>query len=400
MSLLAAASRPSTFFALLASLSLTTVPTFAQDPPPVPPDAASTSTEAVPPSDEPHVRLGATIFANYTYNEAPTSLDTDGNTIHPSSFDITRAYINVTGSINHFIAYRVTPDVSRQTTTLTGGPSGEKVSTSNDGSLLFRLKYAFGQFSLDNVVTKGSWVRVGLSQSPWIEYYETTYRYRFQGKTWLDNEGYLSTADFGVYARVVAPNDYGDVIVAYDNGDGFTKADPNDQKGYQIRGSLRPFPKQEIAKGFRVAAFYDGDNYVQNGDRKRFVAEASFQHPYLDAGVDYLDAKDAPSAKGPDVHGRGYSIFLNPKTAIGIEGLFRFDHIQPNATYDASKRHTIAGLAYWFKVKRGGDTAAALMADYEQVSYDTLPSGAVQSPIVALSRPLEKRYSIHTLFSF
>src|SRR5438270_9319257 len=68
-----------------------------------------------PPNDTPTFKVGATIFADYTYNESPTATDSDGNTIHNSSFNVSRAYINVTGSLNHRIAYRVTPDITRET---------------------------------------------------------------------------------------------------------------------------------------------------------------------------------------------------------------------------------------------------------------------------------------------
>src|SRR6266849_9422675 len=45
-----------------------------------------------PPDDTPSVKVGGTIFADYTYTDKPTSIDADGNVIHPSSFDIRRAY--------------------------------------------------------------------------------------------------------------------------------------------------------------------------------------------------------------------------------------------------------------------------------------------------------------------
>ena len=70
-----------------------------------------------PPDDTPKVNVGATIFGDYTYTDSPTTKDADGNVIHPSAFNITRAYINITGNLNHLIAFRITPDVSRETGT-------------------------------------------------------------------------------------------------------------------------------------------------------------------------------------------------------------------------------------------------------------------------------------------
>src|SRR3954451_17135684 len=68
-----------------------------------------------PPDDTPKVNVGATIFGDYTYVESPKAKDADGNAINNSSFNIIRAYINLTGNLNHLIAFRITPDVARET---------------------------------------------------------------------------------------------------------------------------------------------------------------------------------------------------------------------------------------------------------------------------------------------
>ena len=60
-----------------------------------------------PPDDTPSFKVGATIFADYTYNQSPTVKDADGNTIHNSAFNVSRAYINVSGNLNHWISYRI-----------------------------------------------------------------------------------------------------------------------------------------------------------------------------------------------------------------------------------------------------------------------------------------------------
>src|SRR4249919_3988990 len=102
-----------------------------------------------PPDDTPVIRVGATIFADYTYNQDPTSKDADGNTIHADGFNVARSYINVTGNISHLIAFRITPDITRESGT----------GSSLNGSYTFRLKYAYAQINLDQWMTRGSWVR-------------------------------------------------------------------------------------------------------------------------------------------------------------------------------------------------------------------------------------------------
>jgi len=170
-----------------------------------------------PPDDTPSIKVGATIFADYTYNQEPTSKDADGNTIHQDGFQVVRSYINVTGNISHIVAFRITPDITRENfANLTPAPG-------LSGSYVFRLKYAFAQFNLDDWMTKGSWARFGLQQTPWIDYTESIYRYRFQGTVFAEREGFLTSSDNGASFHYNFAKNYGDVHVGYYNGDGYSK---------------------------------------------------------------------------------------------------------------------------------------------------------------------------------
>src|SRR5215471_7556720 len=99
-----------------------------------------------PPDDTPSIRVGVTIYTDWTYQSSPQTIDSDGNTINPNSFNVTRSYINVIGQLNHIVAFRITPDVTRESGLVTLPPGG---SVSND-SLVFRIKYAYGQINLDD----------------------------------------------------------------------------------------------------------------------------------------------------------------------------------------------------------------------------------------------------------
>ncbi|HXM76455.1 MAG TPA: hypothetical protein VN971_06760, partial [Thermoanaerobaculia bacterium] len=117
-----------------------------------------------PPDDSLKVNVGGTIFADYTYQDAPTSTDADGGVIHPNSFNLSRAYINVTGQISHWVSFRITPDITRQTV------SGSGVTLNTNNSLVFRLKYAYGQINFDDFTTHGSWLRIGTQQTPYVDF--------------------------------------------------------------------------------------------------------------------------------------------------------------------------------------------------------------------------------------
>lgn len=355
-----------------------------------------------PPDDTPSIKVGTVIYANYTYQDEPTTKDADGNAINPSSFEVSRAYINVTGNLHHLVSFRVTPDIAGRfgtsvSSTLTGGLPDEKItttgSTNYDGNLVFRLKYAFGQFNLDDWLPKGSWVRLGQQQTPYLDFFEGIYRYRFQGTTFVEREGYITSSDPGLAAHVSLPNNYGDVHFGVYNGDGYSKAEANNQKSFQIRGTLRPLPKESVLKGLRLTAFYDADHYIKNGPRDRFIGSATFEHQYVNLGFDYFTATDQTSGlpTGKKVEAEGWSFWVTPRTKVGLEGLFRYDDTKPaknvTATAGAQRKRTIIGVAYWFKSEK--KDSAAIMADYESVDYDT-----------PLAKPNEKRYVLNSLFSF
>ena len=62
--------------------------------------------------DDSSVKLGTTIFADYTYQAAPKVKDAGDNDVHLSLFEVRRAYINVTGNITDWVGFRVTPDIA------------------------------------------------------------------------------------------------------------------------------------------------------------------------------------------------------------------------------------------------------------------------------------------------
>ncbi len=362
----------------------------------VPASAAFAQTAPAKPEEKPSFSIGSTIYTSYTYTDAPTTKDADGNTIHPSSFEVSRAYINVTGKLLNHLSWRITPDIAGRfstsaTSAVVGGTPGEtvttKAGTSYDGNLVFRLKYAYGQFDLDPWLPKGSWIRFGQSQTPYLDFIEGIYRYRFQGTTYAERQGYITSSDPGISFHVNIPNDYGDIQFGYFNGDGYSKAETNDQKSFQVRGTVRPFAKADVVKGIRLTAFYDADHYVKSAPRDRFIGSATFEHKYINVGADYLNVKDQTSATAAEVQGNGYSFWVNPKSDVGLEGMIRYDNTKPNKSVDAHQKRLIAGVSYWFKLQKPG--SAAIYANYEKVDYDS-----------ALNKPQEKRFAISCLFAF
>jgi hypothetical protein len=205
----------------------------------------------------------------------------------------------------------------------------------------------------------------------------------------VDRDGYLSSSDVGATLHYNLPAGYGDVHAGLYNGETYSKAETNDQKAFQVRGTVRPFPQgQPALRGLRFTGFYHGDHYVRDAARTRWIGGVTFEHPALNAGYHYLDATDQRSSLAPEVQGRGYSAWVTPRAANGWEGLVRVDRLTPDASLDARQTRTIVGVAYW--LPQNGSSTAAVLVDLENVSM----SGA------AATQPRQRRVAVHALVNF
>jgi hypothetical protein len=334
-----------------------------------------------PPDDTPRINVGATIFMDYTWQQQPKVTDADKNNVSLNSFQIGRSYINVTGQISHIIAFRITPDITRETGT----------GSSLNGSYTFRLKYAFAQFNLDDWMTHGSWVRFGQQQTPYVDYAEGIYRYRFQGTIFPEREGFLSSADVGGSFHSNFKSNYGDVHVGVYNGETYSKPEVNDQKAFQIRGTLRPFATASpVARGLRLTGFYDADHVLKNADRMRGIFAITYEHQYVSGSVEYLNTKDQALSASPVGKGDGWSVWVNPKSKIGWEALVRYDHFKKNKglTNGGSDKRTIAGISYWFPHQ--GNVSTAILFDVDDARFDNFTP----------SQPTQRRIALHGLVNF
>jgi hypothetical protein len=363
----------------------------------IPTTPAAPAAAPAAPDDTPSIKLGVSLFADYSYQQQPTSTDAAGNVINPNSFNITRSFVNVTGNISHLVAYRVTTDATRETGT----------GSSLNGNMTVRLKFAYAQIALDDWLPKDSWIRFGMIQTPLLETLESVYRYRFQGTTYTEREGYMVSGDFGVSFHTTLPKDYGDVLVGVYNGDGYTKAEANDQKVLTVRLGVRPFPHHSLLKGWRVQGYVYRDAYMKDADRNRAILNTTFEHRYVNGGFDYLAASDKSSSVltngvdlNPTLEGRGWSLWVTPKKPLArgasVEAFLRYDHTKPGGTVSAGaitspdglNERFIGGAAYWFPRKSG--VSAALLLDVERVTYTNWTP----------ARTNQQKVCLHTLVSF
>lgn len=348
----------------------------AQTPPATPAPQAAPA----PAPSGPSVKVGGTLFADYTYTSSPESADADGRAFHPQAFNVTRSYLNITGTLSRAIAFRFTPDIARET------GSGSSLN----GSLVFRVKYAYVQANFDQWMASGSWARLGVQQTPLVDFQEGIYRYRFQGTMFEEREGFLSSSDAGASFHYNLPRNSGDLHVGVYNGETYRKAEVNDQKALEMRGTVRPFAAGgPVLKGLRVTGYYRADHYVRNAERTRAVVGATFEHKYINTGYDYLRASDQISVSAAQADASGYSFWATPRAGNGWEGLLRVDRLTPNRALPGQTRtRTIVGAAYWMPVQSG--VSSAFLLDYDRLKT----TGLAQNP------PSDTRIALHALVSF
>lgn len=349
--------------------------------------------ETPPPDDNPSVRVGGTLFMDYTRTLEPKVTDASGEEVSPSAFNVARAYINVTGQLNHLFGFRITPDISRET----------GAGSSLAGSMTLRLKYGYLQTNLDDWLWRGTYVRAGMIPTPYVEFEESIYRYRFQGPVFADREGFMSSSDYGAALRTLIPRGYGEIVAGVFNGEGYTRADPNNQKAFELRATVRPLPTSDLPRGFRATGFYTADRSATDTDRYRAIGLLSFEHRFINAAGSYLAAADQVSASAPRIPVRGWSFWATPRIPLGnvpvappagvvratLEGLVRIEQLEPNRHLPGIKKRMIVGAAYWPRM-RSASVSAAFLLDYEQVTYDDFTPG----------RRDERRLALHMLATF
>ena len=303
----------------------------------------------------PTVKLGGVLFAEAVQQEEPKP--------STSAFAVTRAYINITGTVGPLISFRITPDIARES------GSGSSLS----GSQTFRLKYAYGQINLDRWLTKGAYVRLGAVQTPYIDYVENIYRYRFQGPIMVDREGFAIASDNGVSMRYATTGDRLELYGGVYNGEGYSRQEQNSEKSAQLRATFR------AAKGLRMSGFVNRDQAREGVARNRVFGNVTYEHARGTIGLELGTVKDAST------RARAASLWATPKLGHHFEALLRYDHVRPNTDTSGKRRRDIEGIAYWLPLK---NAQAAVMLDRDHTDNTNL------------DRPDEARYGLHVLLSF
>src|SRR5436190_8072772 len=217
----------------------------------------------------PQVSVTGVVYTQYQYSDAPIAAK--------STFDMTRAYLNVLGRFANGITTRLTTDI---------------IPSAAAPGQVIRLKYAFAAWT-----PTGSSLtyKLGMIHTPFVDYEETLWDYRMQGTIAVDRNGAMTSSDIGFGVDGKWNNDQVNSQVAILNGEGYSNGTGDFRKDVQARVSVRVQPTNDNSRvgGMRVTA-YAGIGKANGGaDRNRYLGMFSYRTQQYTLAGEYVSVKNA-----------------------------------------------------------------------------------------------------------
>ncbi len=305
-------------------------------------------------------------LAYISYQNGDRYAGTANETSSYSDFVLKRGYLDVQDDITPYLTGRITTDITRDST----------------GDWKVRIKYLYAKFHwADNGTSFVSqpYVEFGQAHVPWHDYEESINGFRMQDEMFIERNGIFNSADMGVmvggnfggqmsadYKKNVDSayaGRYGSFQMGLYTGAGYHAAEKNQNKVFEGRISVRPFP--DAVPGFQFTAFgVSGKGNLAQVPGKELPdwtgwnGMLSYESHYFTATAQYLDFKgnQAGTALNPDGSARrqkGYSFFARgsfpPSAKWGV--MARYDRFDPNpdgapTLVDDVQKTLIGGVFY------------------------------------------------------
>lgn len=281
--------------------------------------------------------------------------ETDNN-----EFTIQRGYITFRKRISRMAQIRFTQDVSID-------QEGD-----GEGNIELRLKYALLKLNFDDrgLFTSPN-MELGVVHRPWIDFEQKINDYRSQESMFLDQNGIVSSADYGVtFASLLGgeieeefqeevqssyPGRYGSLSLGIYNGGGYNSLERNNNKLLEGRLTIRPLPDQ--IPGFQTSIFgsYGKGNIRESPDFEMIATALSFESFRFttvlqgftgtgDASGDFVTDEFRPI----DLKGWSHFVEIRPFQNLPIKLINRFDEIVNLDTNLWTSRQAVGGIAYRF----------------------------------------------------
>jgi len=246
------------------------------------------------------IELKATFYFDYTYatgdsftgdvaNKGINNPTANNNRGLATGFHFTRTYLTLIKRFDEGHHFRLTLD--QMVNNVGGGNSCPNMNSSGGncheaapfglsgfagtGRNTVFVKYAY----YNHVVLPGLEVRVGQHQTPWIEYEEHRWTYRFRGPVMVDEQNFQTSSDLGVSFLGKVLNNMVDYHIALQSGEGYQNT--QDGRGLAALGrvSIEPFP------GVIVSGFYHNErerNGIEGFNPQRVLGNVEVYDPQAD----------------------------------------------------------------------------------------------------------------------
>jgi len=296
----------------------------------------------------PQITVGGVVYTQYQYTDAA---------VHNNTFDVTRAYVNVLGRFSGGITTRVTADII---------PSAV-------ANQQLRLKYAFAAWT-----PTGSSLtyKLGMMQTPFVDYEETLWDYRMQGTIAVDRNGAMTSSDIGFGVDGKWNNDQVNGQIAVVNGEGYSGGTGDFHKDLEARVSVRVKPTNDASRvgGLRLTGYAGVGKYgpaFAGNDRNRYLGQVSYRSQQFTLAGEFVSRKDSTQT-GSILTAFGVYHLTGGKVAV----IGRVDLVDPDKNVANNKNtRIIGGLSYQLSPN------VRLLADLDRLSFE---SGATATNQVLL----------------
>jgi len=298
-------------------------------------------------------------------------------------FLIKRGYFTIKTKLSEKLSVRYTQDITLD-------EEGDDA-----GNIEIRVKYLYLKANiLDIAFLKHNYVEFGMIQRPWIDFEQKINPYRVQGRMFAEEFRLLPSADVGVtfvgllggklnkeYRNKINNSyagKYGSIAFGIFNGGGYHAIENNNNKLFESRVSLRPFP--EHFTGFQLThglALGKGNNPKPASDFFLNIIMLSAEAQSYKITAQYVKGNGNSSGTFSDslynsYPYKGFSFFGEykiPKTNFAI--FSRYDNFNIDQDFELKTETYIAGVTYRFLKNK-------VLIDYQKTNNPSNPNEFIE----------------------
>jgi hypothetical protein len=352
--------------------------------------------------------LTAAVFAGCAVSSAASALDIGDNTsvggnvfldvshitnqvngvdVNPTGtgFDIKRGYLIVDHKFNDVFSANLTTDLqfsSASTATVTT-PTGTTTALTNQNTsggvteVMIKLLYLQAKFDDAFVLRAGSY------ESPWVQFVQQNYAYRFVEKTATDRLGFANTADWGVNASGA----FGGKLVAYSVSvlDGGGYKNPTRTKDVDVEGRIGVTPVEWLTFGIggysgHLGQVTEANSGFASNTATRIDGLVNVRFQGLTVGGEYFQAKNYKTASASTGVLAGPGGVVVAATATGAVVNDTADGFSAWAAYAFTSQWAVFGR--YDDVKPSKDHLSSLKDQFFDAGVDFKPYKGIDVALV------------------